>query len=114
MSAPAISATNQFDPSPGMTSVASGPTPRRTLKRFGQHRLAVVAVLILGLLLVAVLCAPLSPYNSDRSNLPQRFQAPSMRHPFGTDDLVRDELTRTLAGGRISLAVGLLAMFLSF
>jgi len=36
-----------------------------------------------------------------------------MQHPFGTDDLGRDELTSTLAGGRISLAVGLLAMFLS-
>ncbi|MBV9325345.1 MAG: ABC transporter permease [Chloroflexi bacterium] len=64
-------------------------------------------------LVVAVLCAPLSPYNADRSNLSQRFQAPSITHPFGTDDLGRDELTRTLVGGEISLAVGLLAMFLS-
>ena len=90
-------------------------TTRRGLhwQRFGEHRLAAIALLILGLLVVAVLCAHLSPYDADRPNLVQRFQAPSQLHPFGTDDLGRDELTRTLVGGEISLAIGLLAMFLS-
>ncbi len=86
---------------------------RSRWRHFGQHRMAAIALVILLLLTVAVLCAPLSPYNPDRSNLPQRFQAPSLVHPFGTDDLGRDEITRTLVGGQISLAVGLLAMFLS-
>jgi hypothetical protein len=43
----------------------------------------------------------------------QRFQAPTLLHPFGTDDLGRDELTRTLVGGQISLAVVVPAVVLS-
>jgi peptide/nickel transport system permease protein len=42
------------------------------------------------------------------SNLP-----PSLAHPFGTDDLSRDILSRVASGGRISLAVAVLAVGLS-
>ncbi len=38
---------------------------------------------------------------------------PSSAHPFGADDLGRDTLARNIAGGRISLAVGLFAMLLA-
>jgi peptide/nickel transport system permease protein len=38
---------------------------------------------------------------------------PSLDHPFGTDDLSRDILARVAHGGRISLAVALLAVTLS-
>jgi peptide/nickel transport system permease protein len=38
---------------------------------------------------------------------------PSIEHPFGTDDLSRDILARVATGGRISLAVALLAVALS-
>ncbi len=38
---------------------------------------------------------------------------PSWQHPFGTDDLGQDLLARMLYGGRISIAVGLSAMFIS-
>jgi peptide/nickel transport system permease protein len=41
------------------------------------------------------------------------LQAPSWSHPFGTDDLGRDLLSRTLAGGRIDLPVAVLITFLS-
>jgi peptide/nickel transport system permease protein len=84
-----------------------------TWNRFRHHRAAAMGVLVLLLLATAVLAAPVSPYNPDRANLPQRFQPPSLVHPFGTDDLGRDELTRTLVGGQISMAVALLAVFLS-
>jgi peptide/nickel transport system permease protein len=75
--------------------------------------MAAIGLLVMIGLCMCVLAAPLSPYNPDRTNLPQRFQAPSQQHPFGTDDLGRDELTRTLVGGQISLAVGVLAVVLS-
>ena len=37
-------------------------------------------------------------------------QGPSFAHPMGTDNLGRDTLAQVLAGGRISLAVGITAM----
>jgi len=42
-----------------------------------------------------------------------RMQGPSWAHPLGTDDLGQDLLARMLYGGRISLAVGLAAMFIA-
>jgi peptide/nickel transport system permease protein len=67
-----------------------------------------------GVLLVVILMvcfAPfLSPYSSSEQNLRARLQPPSASHWLGTDDLGRDLLTRLLYGGRISLAVGFLAM----
>ena len=40
-------------------------------------------------------------------------QRPSVEYRLGTDDLGRDTLARNLFGGRISLAVGVFAMFVS-
>lgn len=42
-----------------------------------------------------------------------RNQGPTFAHPFGTDQLGRDTLSRVLAGGRVSLAVGVTAMLLA-
>jgi peptide/nickel transport system permease protein len=38
-----------------------------------------------------------------------RYAGPSLAHPVGTDELGRDELYRLLAGGRVSLAIGIAA-----
>jgi peptide/nickel transport system permease protein len=45
--------------------------------------------------------------------LKTRNLPPSMVHPFGTDQLGRDFLARMMAGGKVSLAVGLVAMLIS-
>ena len=42
-----------------------------------------------------------------------QLKAPSLAHPFGTDDLGQDILARLISGGRISLAVGLAAMLVA-
>ena len=42
-----------------------------------------------------------------------KLEGPSWAHPLGTDDLGQDVLARVLYGGRISLAVGLAAMFVA-
>ena len=43
----------------------------------------------------------------------RRLQPPSAEHPFGTDEIGRDILARTIYGGQISLIIGVLAVLLS-
>lgn len=77
---------------------------------FAQNRMAVAGLVILGLIVAASLLGPLlSPYSADVLDVPNRYQTPTLAHPMGTDELGRDVLTRVLAGGRLSLAVGGLA-----
>jgi peptide/nickel transport system permease protein len=82
-------------------------------KRFTRHRGAISGAVILGILIIVCIIAPLSPYDSEISNLPEKFQSPSTRHWLGTDALGRDLFTRILHGGRISLAVGGIAVAIS-
>jgi peptide/nickel transport system permease protein len=80
-------------------------------ERFRAHRPAVVAVFVLGTLALLSAAAPLiSPYDPDKISLLLIYDPPSLAHPFGTDDLGRDLATRILYGGRVSLAIGLLAV----
>lgn len=101
------------------TAGAGSPPPaaahgwRRTARRFARNRLAVAGVVTLAIVVLGVTLADLSPYDPDRTNVRARFTPPSPVHPFGTDDVGRDTLTRVLHGGRVSLAVGVLAMLLS-
>lgn len=82
-------------------------------QRFRRHKLALAGAIVFALIVLAVLLAGLSPYDPSSTNLRARFLGPSLAHPFGTDDLGRDTLTRVLYGGRVSLLVGLLAMVIS-
>ncbi len=80
-------------------------------ERFLRHRLAVASVLVLALLALVAVAAPLLvPYDPERTQLASIFEPPAPAHPFGTDSLGRDMLTRILYGGRISLSIGVLAM----
>ncbi len=61
-------------------------------------------------IVVFVFCLPFF-YRVDPNEieLTELEMPPSFSHPFGTDELGRDILSRTIAGGKISLAVGILA-----
>jgi peptide/nickel transport system permease protein len=72
-----------------------------------------VGSIVLFILILAVLLAPLSPYDPNASNVLERFQPPSWQHPMGTDALGRDLFTRVLYGGRVSLTVGILVVAIS-
>ena len=86
--------------------------------RFRRHKLALVGVIVLGLLVLAVLGGPLiytvdPEYSFIVDDIDSINQPPSVKYRLGTDDLGRDTLARNLFGGRISLAVGVFAMFVS-
>ncbi len=68
------------------------------------------ALLLLVLVLTAIFADVLAPYDPLDARPEIRLQAPSRAHPFGTDDIGRDVLSRVVYGSRISLWVGLLAV----
>jgi peptide/nickel transport system permease protein len=83
-------------------------------RRFKRHRLALAGAVILGVIALAVLLGPLVwPVPINEIDFSAKLQGPSWKHPLGTDDLGQDLLARMLYGGRISLAVGLAAMFIA-
>jgi len=87
---------------------------REAWRRFRRHRLALVGALILALMTLAVVFGPwIWPVPINEIDFTARLQGPSWRHPFGTDDLGQDLLARMLYGGRISLAVGVVAMLIA-
>ncbi|MBU1486455.1 ABC transporter permease [bacterium] len=82
--------------------------------RLKRSKLALTGAIIILLLIVIAVFAPLlAPYDPIRINLAERLQGPNIRHLFGTDNVGRDILSRTLYGTRISLAVGFAATFFS-
>jgi oligopeptide transport system permease protein len=84
---------------------------RRALRRFFRQRLAVVGLIITGLLIAAAVFAPLiAPTAMEAADLMSANQFPSMEHPFGTDAIGRDVLTRVIYGTRTSLIVGFTAV----
>jgi peptide/nickel transport system permease protein len=82
-------------------------------KRFKRHRGAIVGMVTIGLVVIPCAFAFLSPFDSEKSNLPEKFLPPSASHLLGTDALGRDMLTRILYGGQVSLAVGGIAVAIS-
>jgi len=71
---------------------------------------AVSAAVIVTLVLTAIFADVLAPFDPVETRPEIRLQAPSWAHPFGTDDIGRDVLSRVIHGARISLWVGLLAV----
>jgi len=85
-----------------------------SLKRIGQHRLALIGILILLVFMMSAIFAPLlAPHNPAALSLSTRLLPPSSAHWFGTDELGRDVLSRTIYGARISLTVAVAVVALS-
>ena len=79
----------------------------RRIRHALRHRpllaAGVIVVLVVGL--VAVLAPGIAPFPGDAGIATHPFhilQPPSLRHPFGTDQLGRDVLSRVIYGARIS------------
>ena len=85
-----------------------------TLVRLRRNRLAVFGLVIMLLLVVVAVFAPwIAPYDYAAQNLSDAFEPPCAKYWLGTDDFGRDILSRLIYGARISLQVGLFAVWLS-
>jgi peptide/nickel transport system permease protein len=81
--------------------------------QFRTHKGALFGLITLGILIVAVLIGPyiwIPEKLSVAEAIKLKNQGPSLRFPLGTDQLGRDMLARMLLAGRVSLAVGMVAM----
>ncbi|MFN3260471.1 MAG: ABC transporter permease [Pikeienuella sp.] len=100
-------------------AAAAAPTAHRSLwgdvwRQFRAHRGAMIGAGVFGFILLAVIFGPmLWTIDPGTTNLRARNMPMSWAHPFGTDNVGRDMLAQVLAGGRVSLAVGITAMAVS-
>ncbi|ROO59246.1 peptide/nickel transport system permease protein [Micromonospora sp. Llam0] len=87
---------------------------RRLVLLLLGNRLALAGLLVLAVLATVAVVGPwLAPYDPNEVDVPGRLAAPSWSHPFGTDNLGRDVLSRVLVGARVSLQVGFVAVGIS-
>ncbi len=86
---------------------------REVMRHLVRNRAAVVGLCIIGGFVLVSLFAPLfATHDPLRINLGNRLKPPSSEHFLGTDELGRDLFSRMLYGGRISLNIGIISVFI--
>lgn len=78
-----------------------------------KNKLAKFSLVSICVIFLFSIFAFLSPYDPNKIDILSKFQGPSIKHIFGTDELGRDYFTRALYGGRVSIMVGILSMSVS-
>lgn len=84
--------------------------------RFMRNRTAVGSAVFLIVLILYCFFGPfvwhLDPNKVNVLSVSETLAPPSWAHPFGTDDVGRDQFARAMVGGQYSLIVGILSMLL--
>ncbi|MGX7708765.1 ABC transporter permease [Methylobacterium sp. Gmos1] len=97
--------------------------PRSGLSATLAHAASVVSgnpvtgfafALLLGLVACALVGPSLVPYDPLASDTSVALQAPTWAHPFGTDQLGRDILSRVVVAARLDLAIAVFSVALVF
>ncbi|OHV26114.1 ABC transporter permease [Rhizobium sp. RMa-01] len=91
-------------------------TPAPAWRRhFGRRPMFAVGVgLLLFFVLLAIAAPVIAPYDPIMQNAEVRLQAPSLLHPFGTDNFGRDILSRVIWGARLDLQMALIGVIFPF
>lgn len=66
--------------------------------------------IVLTVIVIALLAPVFAPYDPQEIEVPRRLIGPTTAHPFGTDNMGRDILSRVIFGARVSLQVGILVV----
>ena len=84
--------------------------------QFRTHKGAAFGLFVLALLVLAVVFGPLL-WHPVKLTVVEAIKSknlgPSLRFPLGTDQIGRDMLVRMIQAGKVSLAVGFVAMFIA-
>src|SRR5262249_2613362 len=86
------------------------------LAKFAKDKPAVLGgIIVLAVVAVAILAPLLAPYPGEvsASHLLKPLKPPSWEHPFGTDNLGRDILSRVILGARGALLIALMVVGIS-
>ncbi len=87
--------------------------PWKKLWRRGGVRLFGGGTVALMLIVLAVVGPTIAPYEPTKTNFSEILQSPSGTHWLGTDPVGRDELSRILAGTRLAVEIGVVAVVTS-
>ncbi len=89
------------------------PARRKGIPRKWRNPIGIIgAVIILFTVGMAIFAPVISPY-SPSEQAAKRLLAPSGAHLMGTDELGRDTFSRIVYGARVSLQVGIVAVFIA-
>src|SRR5439155_10294897 len=78
-----------------------------------QHEFAAGLIVVLGVILVAIFAAQLTPYDPRSLSAGEPLQPPNLAHPFGTDNFGRDILSRVIYAARPDLIISITAVAIS-
>jgi len=101
-----------------MTEITLATKPPETFRaavwaQFRKHKGAVFGLIVLGLLIIFSMLGPLV-WAPEKLTVVEALKSKnlgaSLAHPMGTDHLGRDTMQRMMAAGKVSLAVGFVAM----
>ena len=77
-------------------------------RKIGQNTTLKIGLIVLGVLtLIAILAPVISPFGPGELSLEERLSPPVWRHPFGTDRLGVDIMSRTFHAARLDLGIAL-------
>lgn len=93
-------------------SLAATPSIWTRTRRFASRApIGTAALVVIIILIVFAVAAPMiAPYDPQEQDYNQLLKAPSAEHPFGTDRIGRDLLSRIIYGTRVSFMVGVVAV----
>jgi len=108
------------EPEPALDTTPALAQKRRSqgriiFDRFARNRIAVAGAVFLILAFLFCFLGPFVTGHNDPNTpgLAPTFANPSLQFPFGSDDVGRDTMARAIAGGQVSLLVGLTSMLIS-
>lgn len=100
---------------------AQQPAPATEPRRLAAWRLlasnpvTVVAAIVLAIVIIVALLAQwIAPHGVNQVDVANALSAPSLAHPFGTDDLGRDVLSRVMIAAGVSIRVAVVSVLIAF
>lgn len=83
-------------------------------KKIRKRPTAMIGLIVVVTLLILSFISPyICEYDFKAISMREKFDTPSLEHPFGCDELGRDILSRVLYGAKYTMSIGFLSTFVS-